>query len=126
MVNHTSQLNAMQNRLITMQKTHIVQNQRSFHSRLNQEWKKKYPPQEQNPPNQLETNNMVDEVPPYCRPCEEFHEESTCPNFCYIMEQEQNETSNFVGYPRYPDYINNTKNVHPISKEKWKQATEYS
>ena len=42
------------------------------------------------------------------------------------MEQEQIETSNFVGYPRYPEYIYNTKNVHPISKEKWKQAREYS
>ena len=31
-----------------------------------------------------------------------------------------------MGYPRYPEYINNTKNVHPISKEKWKQAREYS
>ena len=106
MVNHTSQMNAMQNRLNSMEKTHAVQNQRSFQPRPNQEWKKKYPPQEQRPPNQLETNNMmVDEVPPYCRHCEEFHEESTCPNFCYIMEQEQIEMSNFVGYPRYLDYI---------------------
>ena len=77
MVNHTSQMNAMQNRLITTEKTHIVQNQRSFQPRPNQEWKKKYPPQEQRRPNQRESNNMVDEVPPYCRPCEEFHEEST-------------------------------------------------
>ena len=46
MVNHTSQLNAFQNRLMTMEKTHIVQNQRSFQPRPNQEWKKKYPPQE--------------------------------------------------------------------------------
>ena len=46
MVNHTSQLNAMQNRLMTMEKTHIAQNQRSFQPRPNQEWKKKYPPQE--------------------------------------------------------------------------------
>ena len=116
MVNHTSQLNAFQSRLMTMEKTHIAQNQRSFQPRPNQEWKKKYPPQEQKPPNQLETNNMVDEVPPYCRPCEEFREESNYPNFGYIMEQEQMETSNFVGYPRYPEYINNTRTVHPISK----------
>ena len=87
MVNHTSQLNAMQNRLIAMERTH-VQNHRSFQPRPNEEWKKKYPHQEQRPPNQLKSNNMVDEVPPYCKPCEEFHEESTCPNYCYIMEQE--------------------------------------
>ena len=59
--------------------THVVQNQRSFQPRPNQEWKKKYSPQGQSHPNQLETNNMVDEVPPYCKPCEEFHEEYTCP-----------------------------------------------
>ena len=69
---------------------------------------------------------MVDEVPPYCRLYEEFHEKSTCPNFCYIMEQEQIETSNFLGYSRYSDYINNVRNVHPISKEKWKQPREYN
>ena len=69
---------------------------------------------------------MVDEVPPYCRPREEFHEESNCPNFFYKVEQEQMEMSNFVGYPRYPDYINVVGHIHPISKEKWKQAREYS
>ena len=31
-----------------------------------------------------------------------------------------------MGYPRYPDYINNTRNVHLISKEKWKQEREYN
>ena len=68
---------------------------------------KKHPPQEQRPPNQLASNNMmVDEFPPYCRPCEEFHEESTCPKFYYIMEQEQMEMNNFVGCPRYSDYMN--------------------
>ena len=39
MVNHTSQLNAFQSRLMTMEKTHIAQNQRSFQLRPNQEWK---------------------------------------------------------------------------------------
>ena len=39
MVNHTSQLNAFQNRLMTMEKNHIAQNQKSFQPRPNQEWK---------------------------------------------------------------------------------------
>ena len=126
MVNHTSQINVMQNILMATDKNHVGQNQRIFQPRPNQEWQKKYYPQEQIPPNQLESNNMVDEVPPYYRPCEEFHEESTCPKFCYIMKQEQMEVNNFVGYPRYPDYINNKRHVHPISKEKWKQTREYN
>ena len=42
------------------------------------------------------------------------------------MEQEQMEMNNFVGYPRYPDYINVVRHINPISKEKWKQGREYS
>ena len=120
-------MNAMQNRINNMEKAQVSQNHRNFQPRQNQEWKKKYPPYEQRPPNQLETNNMViDEVPPYCRPCDEFHEESTCPKFCYIVEQEQMEMNNFVGHPRSHDYINNVGHVHHISREKWKQAKDYS
>ena len=36
------------------------------------------------------------------------------------------EMNNFVGYPRYPDYINVVGHVHPISKGKWKKKREYS
>jgi hypothetical protein len=50
--------------------------------------KRKGPPQDQRPPNQLESNNVVnEEAPPFCRACEDFHEESTCPIFCQINEQ---------------------------------------
>ena len=127
MINCTSQMNAMQNRINNMEKTQVSQNHRNFQPRQNQEWKKKYPPYEQTPPNQLETNNMViDEVPSYCRPCDEFHKESTCPKFCYIVEQEQMEMNNFVGHPRCHDDINNVGHVHPNSREQWKQAREYS
>ena len=36
------------------------------------------------------------------------------------------EINNFVGYPRYLDYVNAIGHIHPISKEKWKQSREYS
>lgn len=29
---------------------------------------------------------MVDQVPPYCIPCDEFHEEDTCPIMRRIIE----------------------------------------
>ena len=68
------------------------------------------------PPNQLETKNMVkDDTPPYCRPCGEFHEESTCPNFCHINENGFTETSNYVDFPRVPYFINMVVQSHPMS-----------
>ena len=36
------------------------------------------------------------------------------------------EMNNFVGHPRGHDYRNNVGQVHHISKEKWKQAKDYS
>jgi hypothetical protein len=70
-------------------------------------------PQDQRPPNQLETTNMVnEEAPPFCRACEDFHEESTCPIFCQINEQGLPETNNYVGYSRRSDFINNVGKTH--------------
>jgi hypothetical protein len=88
--NHTSQLNAMQNRLIAMERN---QANRPPH-RPNDKWPRRpphndqRPPQiEQRPPNPFESTNLVEHQSiPYCRPCGEFHEESTCPVFledCY-------------------------------------------
>jgi len=51
------------------------------------------------------TNVVNEEAPPYCRACEDFHEESTCPFFCQVNEQGFPETNNFVGYPRHSDHI---------------------
>jgi ribonuclease HI len=88
--NHTSQMNAMQNRLIAMERN---QANRPPH-RPNDKWPRRppqhdqRPPQpDQRPPNPFESTNLVEhQVIPYCRPCGEFHEESTCPVFledCY-------------------------------------------
>ena len=77
---HSTQLSALQNRLIAMERS---QNNRFQPRPNNEKWKKKGPPQDQRPPNQLESNNVVnEEIPPFCRACEDFHEESTCPVFC--------------------------------------------
>ena len=34
----------------------------------------------------MESTNTVDQIPPFCRPCNEFHEEATCPYVKRIME----------------------------------------
>ena len=91
--NHVSQVNAMQNRLITMERSQSQVPR--FPPRANQEWKNSFPPQDQRPPNQLEATNMVnDEAPPFCRDFEEFHEEATFPVFCQINEHRPPETNN--------------------------------
>jgi hypothetical protein len=88
--NHTSQLNAMQNRLIAMERN---QGNRPPH-RQNDKWPRRPPHNEQKPlqieqrpPNPFESTNLVEHQSiPYCRPCGEFHEESTCAVFledCY-------------------------------------------
>jgi hypothetical protein len=81
--NHATQLNAMQNRLIAMERN----NANRFQPRKNNEkWQKKGHPQDQRPPNQLDSTNIVnDEAPPFCRACEDFHEESTCQCFVKLM-----------------------------------------
>ena len=81
--NHTNQMNAIQNRLVAMERN---QAQR-FQTRPNDRWQNnKGPQQEHRPPNPLESTNMVDQIPPFCRPCNEFHEEATCPYVKRIME----------------------------------------
>jgi hypothetical protein len=69
---HVSQMNAMQNRLIAMERRQASRPQHT----PNYNWPKRPPPQYQRPPNPFETTNLVDhQVIPYCRPCRQFHEE---------------------------------------------------
>jgi hypothetical protein len=122
--NHAAQLNAMQNKLISMERN----NANRFQPRQNNEkWQKRGPPQDQRPPNQLEATNMVnDEAPPFCRACEDFHEESTCPVFCQINEQGLPGTSNYVGNSRRYDFINNVGKTHKVTEDVWSQNKETS
>jgi hypothetical protein len=65
-VNQANQMNAMQNRLIAMERG---QSSRPPH-RPNDKWPKRPPPQYQRPPNTFESTNLVDhQAIPYCRPC---------------------------------------------------------
>jgi hypothetical protein len=118
---HAAQLNAMQTRLISMERSQV----NKFQPRQNNEkCQKKGPPQDQRPPNQLEAMNVVQqETPPFCRACEEFHEESTCPVFCQINQQGFLGSNNYVGFSGRPDFINNT---YTITKDQGKQNKELS
>jgi hypothetical protein len=90
-INHTNQINALQNRLITMERS---QNNRQQH-KPNDKWPRRPPQNDQRPPNPFETTNLVDHFPmPYCRPCGEFHEESTCLVFLEECNNEYEDQGN--------------------------------
>jgi len=113
--NHASQFNAMQNRLIAMER----RNSNRFQPRQNNEkWQKRGPPQDQRPLNQFESTNMVnEEAPHFCKACEDFHEESSCPVFCQVYEQGLPETSNYVGSSRGYNFINNVGKTHKVTDD---------
>ena len=81
MVNHDAQLNHIQNRLVMMEINQVSHAPRSF-----QMYPKKAPAQEPKIPNQLDSTNMVEDAIPFCRPCDQFHEESTCYIASQVME----------------------------------------
>jgi hypothetical protein len=73
-VNHTNQINALQNRLIIMERS---QSNRQQH-KPNDKWPSRPPQNYQRPPNPFESTNLVDQCYiAYCRPCGDFHDEST-------------------------------------------------
>ena len=83
MANHAAQLNHIQNRLVMMERNHVSHAPRNFQPKPNQMYQKKEPAQESRIPNQLDSSNMVEDAIPFCRPCDQFHQESTC----YIANQ---------------------------------------
>jgi hypothetical protein len=89
---HDNQINALQNRLITVERSQG--NNRQQH-KPNDKWQRRPPQNDQRPPNPFETTNLVDHRPmPYCRPCGEFHEESTCLVFLEECNNEYEDQGN--------------------------------
>jgi hypothetical protein len=74
-INHTNLINALQNRLITMERS---QNNRQQH-KPNDKWPRRPPQNGQRPPNPFESTNLVDHHSiPYYRPSGEFFYSSVC------------------------------------------------
>lgn len=86
--NNTSQINAIQNRLVAMERNQAGR----FQNRDNDRWKKRGPPSENRPPNTFESNNLVDDSMPYCITCDELHDEMTYPYARRILEGEMGGT----------------------------------
>ena len=78
---------------------------------------KKSPYKDNNLPNQLDITNVVQEVIPYCRPCDSLHEESSCYVACQILEQGIRKSGSSEEISSEPKYINAVGNMYPVSKE---------
>ena len=103
----------MQNWVINME---IAQtSQKNFPPKGN--WVQKKAPQDKRPPNQLDSTNMVEEVIPYCRPCEPLHEYSTCYMAYQILVHSLPKSSDSEEYSREPEYVNIVGHLHPVTTE---------
>jgi hypothetical protein len=109
-------MTAMQNRLEAMER---AQANRSHHN-PNDKWQKRPSPQEQRPPNSFESTNLVDhQIIPYCRPCGQFHEESTCQIFLQVCNE---------GEPSRPEHeqVNMFGHEYNVGMNEWMEITEHS
>jgi hypothetical protein len=122
--NHVAQLNAMQNRLIAMERSQA----NTFQPRKNNErWQRKGPPQDQRPPNQLETTNMVQQrLLLFVELVKNFTRNPLAPYFVRSMSKDFLETSNYVGYSGHPNFINNVDKTHSVTNDQWKQTKDLS
>ena len=100
-------------------------NQKNFQRKGNQD-PKKDPYKHNNLPNKLDTTNVVQEVIPYCRPCDSLHEEASCYVACRILEQGIPESGSNEEVSSKLEYINSVCHMYPVSKEDWKKENEYS
>ena len=89
-------------------------------------WVQKKAPQKKRTPNHLDSTNMVEEVIPYCRPCEALHEESTYNMARQILEHGILESSDSEEYSRDPQYVNTIGQLHLVTIETQSQAREYN
>ena len=111
--NYTNHLKNMQNRVVTMERSNS--NQKNFHPKCNQV-PKKAPYKDNNLPNKLDTTNMVQEVIPYCRPCDSLHEEASCYVGWRILEQGISESGSSEQVSSEHEYINAVGHVYPLYK----------
>ena len=69
---------------------------------------------------------MVEEVLQWCRPCEQFHQESTCYVANQVMEHGIPEVSSQETTSSDPGHVYMVGQTYPLSNQHWQQATDYS
>jgi hypothetical protein len=115
-INHANQMTVMQNRLVAMER---AQANRSYH-KPNDKCQNRPSPQEQRPPNPFESTNLVDhQIIPYCKPCGQFHEESTCQIFLQVCNE---------GEPSREEHeqVNMFVHEYKVGMNEWMELVEQS
>ena len=69
---------------------------------------------------------MVEAYTPFCRACEDLHEEYSCYYACYVQEHGFPEGCGPKESLSEPEYINYVDDMHDISRESWREAKQYS
>ena len=69
---------------------------------------------------------MVEELFPWCRPCEQFHQETSCYVANQVMEHGLPEVSSQETTLSDPDHVYMVGHAYPLSNQHWKQTTDYS
>ena len=99
---------------------------RNFQPKHNQMYKKKSPHQELRIPNQLDSANLVEEVIPWCIPCDQFHQEITCYIINQVIEHGIPKVSNQETTSSESDNVYMVGKPYPLSNQHWQQAIDYS
>ena len=82
--------------------------------------------QEPRIPNQLDSVNLVEDEIPFCRPCSQFHQESTCYIANQVMEHGLPEISSQDTPSSKPEFVNMVGRTYPLADLHWKQVVDYS
>ena len=121
---HLAQIKEVQNMVITVERTQPPPPPRTFPAKPT--WQRRNPNHEQRPPHQLEAANMVETYTPFCRACEDLHEESSCYYACYVQEHGFPEGCGPKASSSELEYINCVDDMHDISGESWRETKQYS
>ena len=116
-------MSKIQNRITTLERNN---GPRNFQPKQNQVYQKKAPQQEPRIPNQLDSTNLVEEVIPWCRPCDQFHQESTCYIANQVIEHGIPEVNNQETTSSESDHVCMVGQTCPLSNQHWQQAMDYS
>ena len=69
---------------------------------------------------------MFESYTPFCRACEDFHEESSCHYAFYVQEHCFPEGCGPKASSRKPEYVNTVEQLYLVTIETWIQASEYN
>ena len=97
---------------------------RNIQPKQNQMYQNKFPQQEPRIPNHLDSANIVEKVNPWCRPYEQFHQESTYYVTNQVMEHGLPKFNSQETTSSEPNHVYMVGQTYPLSNQHWQQATD--